>query len=34
MITTFDIFRQPMLLEVFTDVENEMKIYQDYFRTI
>ena len=30
----FDNSTQPMLLEVFTDVENEMKIYQDYFRTI
>ena len=30
----FDNSTQPMLLEVFTDVEKEMKIYQDYFRTI
>jgi len=30
----FDKSTQPMLLEVFTDVEKEMKIYQDYFRTI
>ena len=30
----FDNSPQPMLLEVFTDVEKEMKIYQDYFRTI
>ena len=30
----FDESTQPMLLEVFTDVEKEMKIYQDYFRTI
>ena len=30
----FDKSTRPMLLEVFTDVEKEMKIYQDYFRTI
>ena len=30
----FDNSTQPMLLEVFTDVEKEMNIYQDYFRTI
>ena len=30
----FDNSTQPVLLEVFTDVEKEMKIYHDYFRTI